>query len=60
MRLLCLLLLLLITTPVYAGKLALLVIDGDSTVAYQGVADLDLGSEHQIRSLTLEELETAV
>ncbi len=57
MRLLCLLLLLLITTPVYAGKLALLVIDGDSTVAYQGVADLDLGSEHQIRSLTLEELE---
>ena len=56
-RLLITFLLVLSTTPVYAGKLALLVIDGDSTVAYQGVAELHLPTQYEVRSLTLQELE---
>jgi cobaltochelatase CobN len=56
MRAILILFLLLSAVSAHAGKLALLVIDGDSTVAYQGVADLDLAAVHQVRSLTLPEL----
>ncbi len=56
MRVVLFLFLLLSAVSAHAGKLALLVIDGDSTVAYQGVADLDLAGAHQVRSLTLPEL----